>query len=249
MMREEAIFPCVLSNGTRSFLVEQSAEKTIFPDIKFRNRFEEGAYYLKLINNFEPQVKITEIVEKLPCCEGLKIYNLEEVIDSFKLRNPNVVKIGSDRLTTKFGEFEIELYEEVGQARVHLFLHKGNFLDAPTRIHSGCAKNELFQSIACDCREELENSLAKIQKDGNGSILYLNQEPAHLCLNTSLPERYFDSGRDFHQACWIFKDLGFKHIKLITGNQKKLEILIRHGFTAEAVGFSEKKNLDTSFKR
>jgi 3,4-dihydroxy 2-butanone 4-phosphate synthase / GTP cyclohydrolase II len=249
MMQERKSFPCILSNGTKSFLIGQSVEQTIFPDIKFRNRFEEGAYYLKLLNNFESQIKITEIVKKSPSYEELKVYNLEEVIDSFKLTHPNVVKIGSDRLITKFGEFEVELYEEVGQARVHSFLHKGDFLNAPTRIHSGCAKSELFQSTACDCREELESSLAKIQADGNGSILYLKQEPEHMCMQTSFPEKYFDSGRDFHQACWIFKDLGFKHIKLITGNQKKLGILLRHGFTAEAVGFSEKKALDASYKR
>lgn len=249
MIQEEKIFPCILSNNAKSFLVKCSAGQTIFPDIKFRNRFEEGAYYLKLINNFKQQIKITEIIKKSLSCEKLKIYNLEEIIDSFKLIHPNVVKIGSDRLITKFGEFEVELYEEIGQARVHLFLHKGDFLNAPTRIHSGCAKSELFQSTACDCREELESSLAKIQADGNGSILYLKQEPEHMCMQTSFPEKYFDSGRDFHQACWIFKDLGFKHIKLITGNQKKLGILLKHGFTAEAVGFSEKKTLDASYKR
>jgi len=244
-MKTKNIFPCILSDEKKLFLIEKSEEKTIFPDIKFRNRFEEGAYYLKIMNNFEPNIKIMEISENLP----LEIYSLEETINNFKLQNSNVIKIGSDKIMTKFGEFNIELYEEIGQARVHFFLHKGDFLNTPTRIHSGCAKSELFQSVDCDCREQLENSLAKIQADGNGSILYLNQEPSHLCLNTFFPEKYFDSGRDFHQACWIFKDLGFKHIKLITGNQKKLGILLKHGFTAEAVGFNNEKSLNISLKK
>ena len=248
-MKKEGFFPCIVSDKLKSFIVEESNKQIIFPDIKFRNRFEEATYYLKIMNNFKPQIKIMEISDNLSNYKNLKAYDLNEIIGEFKLKNSNVIKIGSDKMLTKFGEFKIELYQEIGQARVHFFLHKGDFLNTPTRIHSGCAKSELFQSTACDCREELENSLAKIQKDGNGSILYLNQEPTHLCLNTFFPEKYFDSGRDFHQACWIFKDLGFKHIKLITGNQKKLGILLKHGFTAEMVGFEKNKLLKISSKR
>lgn len=248
MMQEEKIFPCILSNKDMAFLVESSDKQIIFPDLMFRNRFEEGAYYLKILNNCEEEIKITQIPFESIGDYKLKIYDLDKVIDDFKLRHCNIVKIGSDEIETKFGKFGIELYEEIGQQRVHSFLHRGNFLDFPTRLHSGCAKSELFQSTSCDCREELENSLSKIAEDGNGSLLYLDQEPRHLCLKTFFPEKYFDSGRDFHQACWIFKDQGFKHVKLITGNQKKLKILLEHGFTAEAVGFSEEKKLDVSNK-
>ncbi|MDD2839619.1 MAG: hypothetical protein PHY80_00625 [Rickettsiales bacterium] len=239
----------IITDNEKSFLVKISDKQTIFPDIKFRNRFEEAAFYLKTINKINSDIEIKEIDKSLLSYNNLQVYNLDEIIEQFKLTNPNITKIGSDKLTTKFGEFEIELYEEIGQARVHFFIHKGNFLNTPTRIHSGCAKSELFQSTICDCREELENSLIKIQNDNNGSILYLNQEPAHLCLQIFFPEKYFDSGRDFHQACWIFKDLGFKHIRLITGNTKKLNILLKHGFTAEMVGFDEGKELKTSSKK
>jgi len=242
------IFPCILSSGTKHFLAEESNTKTIFPEIKFRNRFEEGAYYLKIFNNIKSEIKITNVPNILLNKTNLKVYNLNDIIDDYKLKNCNVIKVGSDILNTKFGEFKIELYEEIGYDRVHYFLHKGNYLEAPTRIHSGCIKSEIFQSTACDCREELENSLIKIYNDGDGSILYLKHEPEHLCLQTDFPEKYFDIGRDFHQACWIFKDLGFRHIKLITGNRKKLEILLKHGFTAEAVGFDEQKPLSVSNK-
>ena len=247
-MQEEKIFPCILLSKNISFLVEDSDKQTIFPNLMFSNRFEEGAYYLKVSNNYKKEIKITQIPFENINNYKIKIHDLDKIIDDFKLIHCNVVKIGSDEIETKFGNFKIDLYEEIGYARVHYFIYKGNFLEYPTRLHSGCAKSELFQSTSCDCREELENSLSKIAEDGNGSLLYLNQEPRHLCLKTFFPEKYFDSGRDFHQACWIFKDQGFKHIKLITGNQKKLNILLEHGFTAEAVGFSKGKKLDVSNK-
>lgn len=240
-----ASIPFIISNNEKSFLVENIEYQNIFTDIRFRDKFEEAAYYLTGNKN----IKLKNITNELDVYKNLKKFNLSEVLDDYKLKNSNIIKIGTDKIMTKFGEFEIELYEEIGQDRVHYFLHKGDFLNYPTRIHSGCVKSELFQSTSCDCRDELEKSLAKIQDDGAGSILYLNQEPNHLCLNTFFPEKYYDSGRDFHQACWIFKDMGFKHIKLITGNQKKLGILLKHGFTAEAVGFTDNTSLKTSLKK
>ena len=238
-------FPFIISNNEKLFLVEEIECQNVFPDIRFRDKFEEASYYLTNNKN----IKLKNITNELELYKDLENFNMNDALDNYKLQNSNVIKIGSDKIMTKFGEFEIELYEEIGQDRVHYFLHKGDFLNVPTRMHSGCAKSELFQSTSCDCRDELEKALAKIQADGAGSILYLNQEPNHLCLNTFFPEKYYDSGRDFHQACWIFKDMGFKHIKLITGNQKKLGILLKHGFTAEAVGFTDNTSLKTSFKK
>ena len=47
-----------------------------------------------------------------------------------------------------------------------------------TRVHSACATSELFHASNCECREELEEAMRRIRKEGRGIIVYLDQEGA-----------------------------------------------------------------------
>ncbi|MGC8710528.1 MAG: hypothetical protein ACP5RF_02890 [Candidatus Micrarchaeia archaeon] len=46
------------------------------------------------------------------------------------------------------------------------------------RVHSSCATSELFHATNCECREELEEALKRIRKNGKGLVIYMNQEGA-----------------------------------------------------------------------
>jgi 3,4-dihydroxy 2-butanone 4-phosphate synthase/GTP cyclohydrolase II len=48
--------------------------------------------------------------------------------------------------------------------------------DVLVRVHSECLTGDVFHSLRCDCGEQLEDALARIQQEGRGVLLYLAQE-------------------------------------------------------------------------
>lgn len=63
-----------------------------------------------------------------------------------------------------FGEFDPQGAKGVGTEPILI------------RVHSACKTNEVFCSTNCECQEELRLAMEKIQKEGRGIILYMDQE-------------------------------------------------------------------------
>jgi GTP cyclohydrolase II/3,4-dihydroxy 2-butanone 4-phosphate synthase/GTP cyclohydrolase II len=120
---------------------------------------------------------------------------------------------------------------------------------ATVRVHSGCVTGDIFHSLRCDCRAQLEAALERIAKTPNGVLIYL---PYHEGRGIGLFKKIRayalqDQGldtvdanielgqpidaRDYELAARILQDLGFSKIRLMTNNPAKIEAL-------EAAGIS-----------
>ncbi len=93
--------------------------------------------------------------------------------------------IGETPLPTEFGGWTYIVFEEVKTHKLHtLIVHKrlADITKHPNnvlvRIHSACASSELFHANNCECREELEEAMKRIKRNGRGIIVYLDQEGA-----------------------------------------------------------------------
>lgn len=110
------------------------------------------------------------------------------------------------------------------------------------RIHSQCLTGDVFGSLRCDCRLQLELALGKIAEAGAGILLYEQQEGRGIGLMPKLQAYELqDQGRDTVQAneelgfkadCRAFelpaevlKLLGVSQVKLITNNPDKVASL------------------------
>jgi GTP cyclohydrolase II len=124
----------------------------------------------------------------------------------------------------------------------------GDILSAPpiVRIHSQCLTGDVFHSLRCDCRQQLELALATIADAGAGVLLYENQEGRGIGLMAKLQayelqdqgldtiEANLELGykadcRQFELPAEVLKLLGLSAVRLITNNPEKVEAL-------EAVG-------------
>lgn len=124
----------------------------------------------------------------------------------------------------------------------------GNLLDAPpiVRIHSQCLTGDVFHSLRCDCRQQLELALATISEAGSGIVLYEQQEGRGIGLMAKLRAYELqDHGRDtieanlelgFKADCRIFElpalilqHLGVQAVRLMTNNPEKVAALEAHG--------------------
>ena len=114
------------------------------------------------------------------------------------------------------------------------------------RLHSECFTGDLFHSLRCDCGEQLEGAVRRMQAEGGGVLLYLRQEGRGIGLVNKLRayrlqgegmdtfEANMHIGfepdeRDFLAAATMLQRLGFTEVRLLTNNPAKVEALSRHG--------------------
>ncbi|HTM17559.1 MAG TPA: GTP cyclohydrolase II [Terracidiphilus sp.] len=110
------------------------------------------------------------------------------------------------------------------------------------RIHSQCLTGDVFGSLRCDCRLQLELALTKIAEEGAGILLYEQQEGRGIGLMAKLKAYELqDQGRDTVEAnvelgfeadyreyelpARVLKMLGVEKVKLMTNNPDKVAAL------------------------
>ncbi|MBQ0804902.1 GTP cyclohydrolase II [uncultured Sulfitobacter sp.] len=114
------------------------------------------------------------------------------------------------------------------------------------RLHSACFTGDLMGSLKCDCGPQLHAALAQMGAEGNGVLLYLNQEGRGIGLANkmraySLQDQGFDTveanhrlgfeddERDFRLGSDILKSMGFSAVRLLTNNPRKVEMMEASG--------------------
>ncbi len=120
----------------------------------------------------------------------------------------------------------------------------GDIHSAPpiVRIHSQCLTGDVFHSLRCDCRQQLELALATITDAGAGILLYEQQEGRGIGLmaklrayelqdqgldtiEANLELGYKADCRHFELPAEILKQMGVHAVRLITNNPAKVEAL------------------------
>jgi GTP cyclohydrolase II len=88
----------------------------------------------------------------------------------------------STDLPTRHGPFKMHVFVETlldGSEKEHIAMVFGEVAgrtEVPVRVHSECLTSEVFGSLKCDCREQLEAALEAVARKGFGAVLYLRQE-------------------------------------------------------------------------
>jgi len=119
-----------------------------------------------------------------------------------------------------------------------------------TRVHSECLTSEVFGSLKCDCKEQLEAAQAEVVRRGSGIVLYLRQEgrgiglankiraydlqsQGHDTVDANRLLNLPDDTRDYACAAAMLEHLGVASIRLLTNNPEKVESLRNLGITVE----------------
>jgi GTP cyclohydrolase II len=114
---------------------------------------------------------------------------------------------------------------------------KGNVL---ARVHSECLTSEVFGSLKCDCKEQLEAAMGELARRGAGVIMYLRQEGRGIGLGNKiraydLQSRGHDTvdanrllglpddARRYDVARDMLEWLGVKSVRLMTNNPDKVD--------------------------
>ncbi len=86
-------------------------------------------------------------------------------------------KVAEADFPTRYGDFRIFGFAQGSEEAVALVMGDPAGPTPPlVRIHSQCLTGDVFGSLRCDCRDQLELSLQKIAADGCGMVIYDQKE-------------------------------------------------------------------------
>ncbi len=163
---------------------------------------------------------------------------------------PSITKVAEADLPTRFGNFRILGFRLNGDEAVVVMMGDPHQASSPTgparaplvRLHSQCLTGDVFHSLRCDCRDQLDLSLRLIAAEGSGVVIYEQEEGRGIGLMAKLQAYELqDQGVDtveanrrlgfepdlraYALAGAVLRHLGIERVRLLSNNPDKVQAL------------------------
>jgi 3,4-dihydroxy 2-butanone 4-phosphate synthase/GTP cyclohydrolase II len=183
---------------------------------------------------------------------GIGICTIADLIE-YRMRKESFVRRAVEVTipTAVAGDFRAVVYENDVDDLQHIALIKGEIRPERAvlvRVHSECLTGDIFGSMRCDCGDQLRRAMQKIEREGEGVLLYIRQEGRGIGLVNKLKAYALqDQGLDTVEAnealgfkpdlrnygigAQVLVDLGVRKMRLMTNNPKKMVGLQGYGLS------------------
>jgi len=149
-------------------------------------------------------------------------------------------------LPTRYGKFRVAAFCGKDRKEHAALIHGDLACSTPlVRLHSECLTGDVFGSVKCDCRAQLEEAMRQISKTPCGILIYLRQEGRGIGLVNKIKAYglqdkgldtveankalgFADDERDYSVAAEILKSLGVSAVELLTNNPEKVSELEKY---------------------
>lgn len=217
-------------------------------DISRLAGFEPAGVLVEILNEDGSMARLPDLI-KVAEKHNLKIISIEDLIE-YRVKHESLIREEVQvNMPTKHGDFKLTAFTQTNTGELHLALSKGEWEEGEpvlTRVHSSCLTGDLLDSLRCDCGDQLASALQMIEKEGQGLLLYMQQEGRGIGLLNKLrayklQEEGYDTyeaneklgfdmdQRDYGVGAQMLRHLGATKLKLMSNNPKKRVGLIGYG--------------------
>jgi len=239
------VFPLIAKDGG---VLRRTGHTEATVDLSRLAGFEEAGAIVEVVNEDGTMARLPELMV-IADKHNLKIISIKDLV-AYRMKHERLIRREEEiMMPTAYGDFKLFAYTQTNTNEVHMALVKGEWeTDEPVlvRVHSSCATGDILGSMRCDCGDQLHAAMKKVEAEGKGVILYMQQEGRGIGLINKLKTyKLQESGmdtveanlhlgfnmdnRDYGVGAQILNDLGVTKMKLMTNNPKKRVGLIGYG--------------------
>jgi 3,4-dihydroxy 2-butanone 4-phosphate synthase/GTP cyclohydrolase II len=217
-------------------------------DLARLSGFEPAGVLVEILNEDGSMARLPQLKE-IAARFDFKIISIKDLIEYRLKRDSLIEEVVRVDMPTLWGHFKLIAFQEKGSSNEHLALVKGGWkAEEPVlvRVHSSCFTGDILGSLRCDCGEQLHKAMRMVEEEGQGIILYMNQEGRGIgLLNKLKAYRLQEEGmdtveanlhlgfqmdqRDYGVGAQILRYLGVSKLRLISNNPKKRVGLLAYG--------------------
>ncbi|MDR0227912.1 MAG: 3,4-dihydroxy-2-butanone-4-phosphate synthase [Flavobacteriaceae bacterium] len=226
------IFPLIAKEGG---VLRRTGHTEAAVDLARLAGFKPAGILVEILNEDGSMARLPQLIEVAKKWD-LKIISIEALV-AYRMKHDSLIEKKEEfTVHTRFGEFNLRAYKQNTNGQVHLALTKGTWNENEsvlTRINSMIGNNDLLDALSGKLDKRIESAFEKVNEEGKGAILFLNQENQNESLLKRLGVIKEQNGvldmdtpklsgdeKDFGIGAQILHDLRISKIKLLSNSEQ-----------------------------
>lgn len=240
------IFPLIAKQGG---VLRRTGHTEAAIDLARLAGFKPAGILVEILNEDGTMARLPQLLEVAKKF-NLKIVSIEDLVAYRMQHDSLIVKKEDFDIETRFGTFRMRAYQQTTNNRIHIALTKGtwNIGEAVlTRINATLINNDILGTLTNDANKKLCDLFERINAEGKGAVLFVNQESQSDNLLNRIaelkelqtkgefkaPQIKMDN-RDFGIGAQILHDIDISRIRLLSNNEQTKRVgMIGYGLEIE----------------
>lgn len=232
LARPGHIFPLIAKQGG---VLRRTGHTEAAIDFARLAGFSPAGVICEIMNVDGTMSRLPQLVEVAKRFD-LKLVSIEDLV-AYRMQHDSLIQKKEDfEIETRFGKFRMRAYLQTTNKQVHIALTKGSWNigdEVLTRINSSQVNNDILGTLTSNPDNKLEDMFAKINSEGKGAIIFVNQEkaPIETLHRISELKELQEQGihkappikmdaKDFGIGAQILHDLDISKIKLLSNSEQ-----------------------------